>query len=172
MLTLWVELNSKEAAERDPIFRLCLKSVTVYKWSLKIYRTHFLLLLLLRCKKIVCISIFNQIYVILLVRFLSSQLLFQNHHLITYVELFLGKNEYQSYYKKDHQQLRVAVLMRVKGCSKVSWTALILPSDNIRPKLEAIGYIIRCSFENYFKPCDVIQSLNWPLPNERISQNF
>ena len=123
--------------------------MTVCKWILKIYRTHFLLLLLLRWKKIVCISIFNQICVILLDRFLSSQLLFQNHHLITY----FGKNEYQSYYKKDHQQLHVAVLMRGKGCSKISWTALILPSDNIRPKLEAIGYIIRCSFENYFKPC-------------------
>ena len=82
---------------------------------MKIHRTHFSLLPLLRCEKIVCISIFRQICFILLVRFLSSQLLFQNHHLITYVELFLGKNEYQSYYKKDHQQLPEAVLSERKG---------------------------------------------------------
>ena len=35
---------------------------------------------------------------------------------------------------------------------KIFRNANFLPSDNIRPKLESIGYIIRCTFENYFKP--------------------
>ena len=36
---------------------------------------------------------------------------------------------------------------------KAPGNANFLPSDNIRPKSESIGYIIRCTFENYFKPC-------------------
>ena len=37
--------------------------------------------------------------------------------------------------------------------SKIFQNAIFLLSDNIRPKSESIGYIIRCTFWNYFKPC-------------------
>ena len=36
---------------------------------------------------------------------------------------------------------------------KAPGNANFLSSDNIRPKSESIGCIIRCTFENYFKPC-------------------
>ena len=37
--------------------------------------------------------------------------------------------------------------------SKIFRNAIFLPSDHIRPKAESTGYIIRCTFENYYKPC-------------------
>ena len=40
--------------------------------------------------------------------------------------------------------------------SKIFRNANFLPSDNIRPKSESIGYIIRCTFENYLKPWALI----------------
>ena len=41
---------------------------------------------------------------------------------------------------------------------KAPGNANFLPSDNIRPKAESIGYIVRCTFENYFKPCIISRS--------------
>ena len=37
---------------------------------------------------------------------------------------------------------------------------VFLPSDNIRPKSQSIGYIIRRTFKNYFKPCNMVQNYN------------
>ena len=37
---------------------------------------------------------------------------------------------------------------------------VFLPSDNIRPKSQSIGYIIRGTFKNYCKPCNMVQNYN------------
>ena len=41
-----------------------------------------------------------------------------------------------------------------------------MPSDNIRHKSEFIGYIIQCTFENYFKPC-LIDKFQTQQPTEQ-----
>ena len=41
--------------------------------------------------------------------------------------------------------------------SKMFRNSIFLPSDDIRPKSGSIGYIIRCTFENYFKPCSPVK---------------
>ena len=56
--------------------------------------------------------------------------------------------------KTGHREgVRVCVRGLGGGLFGLEQNAIFLSSDDIRPKSESIGYIIRCTFENYFKPC-------------------
>ena len=58
--------------------------------------------------------------------------------------------------RRDSAKLCVCVFEE-RDCliwSKIFRNAIFLPSDNIRPKSVSIGYIIGCTFDNHFKPCN------------------
>ena len=110
--------------------------------------------------------LFKQICLIISVLFLSSQLFYDlrsTTYIGIYKELFHETNanyvivrSSEIWWGSEKKRI-VEGLVAVWGRCKLfgTRTALFLPSANIRPKSEPIGYIIRCTFRNYFKQCAI-----------------